>query len=30
MKYRFTLHFEDDTVVFRTIGTHDILLRDGS
>jgi mRNA-degrading endonuclease RelE of RelBE toxin-antitoxin system len=30
MKYRFTFHFEDDTVVFRTIGTHDILLRDCS
>ena len=28
MKYRFTFHFEEDTVVFRTIGTHDILLRD--
>ena len=30
MKYRFTLHFDEDTVVFRTIGTHDILLRDSS
>ncbi|SPD75022.1 conserved hypothetical protein [uncultured Desulfobacterium sp.] len=30
MKYRFTFHFEDDTVVFRTIGTHDILSRDSS
>jgi len=29
MKYRFTFHFEEDTVVFRTIGTHDILLREG-
>ncbi len=28
MKYRFTFHFEEETVVFRTIGTHDILLRD--
>lgn len=30
MKYRFTFHFEEETVVFRTIGTHDILLRDSS
>ena len=30
MKYRFTFHFEGDIVVFRTIGTHDILLRDSS
>ena len=30
MKYRFTFHFEEDTVVFRTIGTHDILSRDSS
>jgi mRNA interferase RelE/StbE len=30
MKYRFTFHFEEDTVVFRAIGTHDILLRDSS
>lgn len=30
MKYRFTFHFDEDTVVFRTIGTHDILLRDSS
>jgi len=28
MKYRFTFHFEDDVVVFRAIGSHDILLRD--
>jgi mRNA-degrading endonuclease RelE of RelBE toxin-antitoxin system len=28
MKYRFTFHFEEETVVFRAIGTHDILLRD--
>jgi mRNA interferase RelE/StbE len=26
MKYRFTFHFEGDIVVFRAIGTHDILL----
>lgn len=30
MKYRFTFHFENDTAVFRAIGTHDILLRDSS
>lgn len=30
MKYRFTFHFEEDNVVFRAIGTHDILLRDSS
>jgi mRNA interferase RelE/StbE len=30
MKYRFTFHFEENTVVFRTIGTHDILSRDSS
>jgi mRNA-degrading endonuclease RelE of RelBE toxin-antitoxin system len=30
MKYRFTFHFDEDTVVFRTIGTHDILSRDSS
>lgn len=30
MKYRFTFHFNEDTVVFRAIGTHDILLRDSS
>jgi mRNA-degrading endonuclease RelE of RelBE toxin-antitoxin system len=29
-KYRFTFHFDEDTVVFRTIGTHDILLRESS
>ena len=28
MKYRFTFHFDGDTVVFRAIGTHDILLRE--
>jgi len=28
MKYRFTFHFEGDTVVFRAVGTHDILLRE--
>lgn len=29
MKYRFTFHYDDEkTVVFRTIGTHDILIRD--
>ena len=27
MKYRFTFQFNEDTVVFRTIGTHDILLK---
>lgn len=27
MKYRFTFHFDDDTAVFRSIGTHDILSR---
>ena len=27
MKYRFTFHLDEETVVFRTIGTHDILLR---
>jgi mRNA interferase RelE/StbE len=25
--YRFTFHYEDDTVVFRNIGPHDILER---
>ncbi|MFZ2633839.1 MAG: hypothetical protein WA081_14575 [Desulfosalsimonadaceae bacterium] len=30
MKYRFTFHFEGDTVLFRAIGTHDILLRESS
>ena len=30
MKYRFTFHFDEDVVVFRAIGTHDILLRDSS
>jgi mRNA interferase RelE/StbE len=28
MKYRFTFQSEEDTIVFRAIGTHDILLRD--
>jgi mRNA-degrading endonuclease RelE of RelBE toxin-antitoxin system len=28
MKYRFTFHFDEDIVVFRTIGTHDILMRE--
>ena len=28
MKYRFTFHFDGETVVFRSIGTHDILLRE--
>lgn len=29
MKYRFTFHYDDEkTIVFRTIGTHDILLRE--
>ena len=28
MKYRFTFHFDGDSVVFRTIGTHDILLKE--
>lgn len=28
MKYRFTFHLDDDVVVFRTIGTHDILARE--
>ncbi len=30
MKYRFTFHFEEDIVIFRAIGTYDILLRDAS
>ena len=30
MKYRFTFHFVEEIVVFRTIGTHDIFLRDSS
>ncbi len=25
IQYRFTFHYEDDTVVFRNIGPHDIL-----
>ena len=28
MKYRFTFHFDGEMVVFRAIGTHDILLRE--
>lgn len=28
MKYRFTFHFDEEVLVFRAIGTHDILLRD--
>lgn len=28
MKYRFTFHFEGNTIIFRAIGTHDILLRE--
>lgn len=28
MKYRFTFHFDGETVIFRTIGSHDILLRE--
>ncbi|MGB5156219.1 hypothetical protein [Desulfobacterium sp. N47] len=28
MKYRFTFNFDGEAVVFRTIGTHDILLRE--
>ena len=28
MKYRFTFHFEGKMVVFRSIGTHDILSRE--
>jgi len=27
MKYRFTFEFSESTVIFRTIGTHDILKR---
>ena len=27
MKYRFTFHLDEETLVLRTIGTHDILLR---
>jgi mRNA-degrading endonuclease RelE of RelBE toxin-antitoxin system len=30
MKYRFTFEFDQDTVVFRAIGTHDILLRNST
>ncbi len=28
MKYRFTFHYDEKTVVFRTIGTNDILKRE--
>jgi mRNA interferase RelE/StbE len=28
MKYRFTFHFDGDMVIFRAIGTHDILIRE--
>ena len=27
MKYRFTFHIDEDVVVLRTIGTHDILMK---
>ena len=30
MKYRFTFQFDKDVVVLRTIGTHDILMRESS
>ena len=30
MNYRFTFEFLEDTVLFRTIGTHDILKRSGT
>ena len=30
MRYRFTFHFEAEIVVFRAIGTHDILLRNST
>ena len=30
MKYRLTFHFDEETIVFRAIGTHDILLRNSS
>lgn len=30
MKYRFTFEFSADTLIFRTIGTHDILKRQSS
>jgi len=26
--YRFTFHLDEETLVLRTIGTHDILLRE--
>jgi mRNA-degrading endonuclease YafQ of YafQ-DinJ toxin-antitoxin module len=28
MKYRFTFQFSEDTLIFRAIGTHDILSRE--
>jgi mRNA interferase RelE/StbE len=28
MKYRFTFQFSDSTVIFRAIGTHDIILKE--
>jgi mRNA interferase RelE/StbE len=28
IRYRFTFHYDEKTVVFRTIGTHDILKRE--
>jgi mRNA interferase RelE/StbE len=28
MKYRFTFQFSDKTVIFRVIGTHDIILKE--
>jgi len=28
MKYRFTFQFIEDTLIFRAIGTHDILLKE--
>ena len=28
MKYRFTFQFSENTLIFRTIGTHDILSRE--
>ena len=30
MKYRFTFQYDQDTIVFRAKGTHDILLRNSS
>ena len=28
MKYRFTFEFSQDTLIFRAIGTHDILIKE--